>query len=244
MLKRTALRSTLRSERPRRSARTKRRRKLKGRRSKKRDASKKRRSKRKLRLRQQSPSRLLPLLKINSLLSRLLTDQRRGKLRMPKSKALMGKIKIKLLMKNTRRRRRGRKRRRRRRRSSQLRRFIVQRLSLLSNRRRKLRFRLQCQLNQSLIPLKIKLILRRRNPSLPLHLLLTQCSNSNSNSNSSLPMVRLNQSISSPSCHSSTRLSSRTPSPSRPLPPTSSRCHHPQASPLHLATSSIPLWMF
>lgn len=166
---------------------------------------------------------------------------------MPWLKASMGKIKIQLLMKNTRRRKRGRKRRRRKRRkrrSSLPRCFIVPRLSLLSSRRRKLRFRLQCQLNQSLIPLKIKLILKMRNPSLPLHLLLTQCSNSNSNSNSSLPMVRLNQSISSPSFPSSTRLSSRTPSPSRPLPPTSSRCHHPQASPLHLATSSIPPWMF
>lgn len=242
MLKRTALRSTLRSERPRRSARSKRRRKLKGRRSKKRDASKKRRSKRKLRLRQQFPSSLLPLSKINSLLSRLLTDQRRGKLRMLKLTASMGKIKIKLLMKNSRRRRRGRKRRRRKRRNRLLRRFIVPRLSLLSNRRRKLRFRLQCQCNRSLIPLKIKLISRRSNPNLPFHLLLTQCSNSNSNS--SLPMVRLNQSISSPSCHSSTPLSSRTLSPSRLLPPTSSRCHHPQASPLHLATSSIPPWMF
>jgi hypothetical protein len=57
-------------------------------------------------------------------------------------------------------------------------------------------------------------------------------------------MVRLNQSFSSHSCHSSTRPSSRTLSPSRPHQPTSSRCHHPQASPLHLATSSIPPWMF
>ena len=156
---------------------------------------------------------------------------------MPKLKALTHKIK--LLVKIARRRRRGRKRRRR---NSLLRRFIVPRLSLLSYRWRKQRYRLQCQHNQSLIALEIKQNLSRINPILPLHLLLTQCSNNNSNS--SLPMAQLNQSFSSPSCPSSTQLSYRTLSPSRSLPPISFRFLHRQVYLLHLATSSIPHWMF